>query len=57
MHSDSEIPPGSNRRATNAVFAGCMGIDALRLGFIGLQLHDKGMVVEYKDLQIGRAHV
>jgi hypothetical protein len=27
-----------------------MGIDALRLGFIGLQLHDKGMVVEYKDL-------
>ena len=36
MHSDSEIPPGSNRRATNAVFAGCMGIDALRLGLLGI---------------------
>ena len=50
MHSDSEIPPGSTSRATDAVFAGCIGIDALRQEFLGLQFHDKGMVVEYKDL-------
>ena len=50
MHSDSQILQGSTSRATDAVFADCIGIDALRQGFLGLQLHDKGMVVEYRDL-------